>query len=302
VDHVPFDLDPTTLVVAMVAAFALAVVSAIAGFGGGVVLLPVFVALFGLRVAVPVLTLTQLVSNGSRVALNRHHVDRGLVGWFALGAVPCAVGAGLLFATAPLAALERLLGLLLVVVVVWRRLRPRTCWEARGGCQRRRGRAMARRRRAGRLGVFQGVGNAASVRASAASGAASGFPTRPTPPRLSTRSFVVVGAVSGLGSGLIGSVGPLTAPFFLARGLVKEAYIGTEATSAVVMHAAKLAAYGAAALLPLRVLALGVVLAPATMLGAWAGRHVVNRISERVFVVVVEIGLVVSAVLLLAGV
>jgi hypothetical protein len=38
------------------------------------------------------------------------------------------------------------------------------------------------------------------------------------------------------------------------------------------------------------------------MLGAWVGRHVVLRISDRAFVVVVELGLVVSAVLLLAGV
>lgn len=243
----PLDLDPTTLVVAMVAAFLLAAVSAVAGFGGGVVLLPVFVALFGLRVAVPVLTLTQLVSNASRVALNRHRIDRGLVGWFALGGVPCAVGAGLVFATAPLAALERLLGVLLVVVVLWRRLRPR-------------------------------------------------------PARLSPRAFVAVGAASGLGSALVGSVGPLTAPFFLARGLVKEAYIGTEATSAVLLHAAKLVAYGVAALLSARVLVLGLLLAPATMLGAWVGRHVVRRISERAFVLVVEVGLLVSAVLLLVGV
>jgi uncharacterized membrane protein YfcA len=244
---VSLDLDPTTLVVAMLAAFVLAVVSAIAGFGGGVVLLPVFVAMFGLREAVPVLTLTQLASNGSRVALNRHEIDRGLVGWFALGAVPCAVGAGLLFATAPLGFLERLLGILLLVVVVWRRLSPR-------------------------------------------------------PPRLSPRFFVVIGAGSGLGSALIGSVGPLTAPFFLARGLVKDAYIGTEATSAVVLHAAKLVAYGIGALLSTRVLVLGLLLAPATMLGAWAGRHVVRRISERAFVLVVELGLLVSAVLLLIGV
>ena len=181
----------------MVAAFLLAVVSAVAGFGGGVVLLPVFVALFGLRVAVPVLTLTQLVSNGSRVALNRHHVDRPLVGWFAIGAIPCAIGGGLLFATAPLDFLQRLLGVLLIVVVLWRRLRPQ-------------------------------------------------------PPRLAPRAFVAVGAASGLGSALVGSVGPLTAPFFLARGLVKEAYIGTEATSAVVLHAAKLVAYGVGALLSAR--------------------------------------------------
>ena len=242
----PLDLDPVTLAIACAAAFVLAVVSAVAGFGGGVVLLPVFTALFGLRVAVPVLTLTQLVSNSSRVALNRHGIDRSLVGWFAVGAVPCALGAGLVFATAPLAGLERLLGVALLGVVAWRRLRP-------------------------------------------------------TPPRLSSRAFTVVGAASGLGSALVGSVGPLTAPFFLARGLVKDAYIGTEATAAVVLHATKLVAYGVGALLTVRVVGLGLLLAPPTMLGAWVGRHLLHRISDSVFVVVVEIGLVVSGVLLLVG-
>lgn len=57
------------VLLASVAAFLLARLSAVAGCGGGgVLLLPVFTALFGLRVAVPVLTLTQLSSNGSRPA------------------------------------------------------------------------------------------------------------------------------------------------------------------------------------------------------------------------------------------
>jgi uncharacterized membrane protein YfcA len=41
-----------TLLAAAGAAFALAMLSAVTGFGGGVLLLPVFTALFGLRVAV----------------------------------------------------------------------------------------------------------------------------------------------------------------------------------------------------------------------------------------------------------
>lgn len=86
-----------TLLVSSVAAFALALLSAVAGFGGGVLLLPVFTALFGLRFAVPMLTLTQLSSNGSRVWLNRRELRWPLVGWFALGAVPLAV-AGLVAA------------------------------------------------------------------------------------------------------------------------------------------------------------------------------------------------------------
>jgi hypothetical protein len=38
-----------------------------------------------------------------------------------------------------------------------------------------------------------------------------------------------VGAVSGLGSALLGLVGPLTAPFFLAKGYTRAVFIGTEA-------------------------------------------------------------------------
>ena len=116
------------LLAASVAAFGLALLSAVAGFGGGVLLLPVFTVLFGLRAAVPMLTLTQLSSNGFRVWLNRHELRRSLIGWFALGAVPCAVIGGVLLAHAPLAALKRLLGVFLLGVVVWRRVQrePRT--------------------------------------------------------------------------------------------------------------------------------------------------------------------------------
>ncbi|QLQ36498.2 sulfite exporter TauE/SafE family protein [Micromonospora robiginosa] len=235
-----------TLAVASVAAFATAWLSAVAGFGGGVLLLPVFTALFGLRTAVPVLTLAQVWSNGSRVWLNRREVNWPLVRWFALGALPTAVLGGLALAHAPAGPLKRLLGVLLIAVVVRRRHRPR--------------------------------------------------PRRPT-----ERAFGVVGAASGLGSALLGSVGPLTAPFFLAYGLAHAAYVGTEAASALAMHGAKIAAYGAGALLDRRVLLFGLALTPATLLGAWAGRRTVGRISDRVFVALVEGGLVVAGLLFLIG-
>ncbi|WP_030435501.1 sulfite exporter TauE/SafE family protein [Actinoplanes subtropicus] len=235
-----------TLAVASVAAFGLALVSAVAGFGGGVLLLPVFTVLFGLRVAVPMLTLTQLSSNGFRAWLNRRELRWSLIGWFALGAVPFAVAGGLLLAHAPLGALKRVLGAFLIGVVVWRRVRP-------------------------------GPGK---------------------PPE---RSFAAVGAVSGLGSALLGSVGPLTAPFFLAYGLTRAAYIGTEAASALTMHLSKLAAYGAGELLGVRVLVFGLALTPATLAGAWVGKRIVGRISDRVFVLLVEAGLLAAGALFLLG-
>jgi uncharacterized membrane protein YfcA len=235
-----------TLVLASVAACGLAVLSGVAGFGGGVLLLPVFTVLFGLRAAVPMLTLTQLASNGARAALNLPEVRWRLVGWFAAGAVPFAVLGGVALAHAPLAPLKRVLGVFLIGVVVWRRLRR-----------------------------------------------------RPRPP--ADRAFVAVGAASGLGSALLGSVGPLTAPFFLAVGLTRAAYLGTEAASALIMHLTKIATYGAGDLLTGRVLLYGLVLTPATLLGAWLGKRIVTRISDRVFVSLVEAGLVVAGVLFLAG-
>ena len=209
-------------------------------------LLPVFTVLFGLRVAVPILTVTQLSSNGSRAWLNRSDLRCSLIGWFALGAVPFAVVGGLLLAHAPLASLKRVLGIFLIGMLIWRRVqrRPRT-------------------------------------------------PTEP--------AFAAVGAVSGLGSALLGSVGPLTAPFFLAVGLTRAAYIGTEAASALTMHVTKVATYGAGDLVTGKVLLYGVALTPATLLGAWAGRRIVGRISDRMFVVLVEVGLIAAGTLFLIG-
>jgi uncharacterized membrane protein YfcA len=93
----------------------------------------------------------------------------------------------------------------------------------------------------------------------------------------------------------------LAAPFFLAYGLTRAAYIGTEATAALTMHLAKVAGYGAGDLLPGRVLLYGAVLTPATVAGAWTGRRIVGRVSDRLFVILVEAGLVVAGVLLLTG-
>ena len=232
-----------TLALAAAAAFLLALLSAVTGFGGGVLLLPVFTALFGLRVAVPMLTLAQLSSNGSRLWLNRRDIRWPLVGWFALGAVPFAVGGAVLLSQAPLSPLKRVLGAFLIGVVAWRRLRPR-------------------------------------------------------PGRPGDRAFIGVGAASGFGSALLGSVGPLTAPFFLAYGLTRAAYIGTEA-AALTLHLTKTAAYGAGDLLTGRIVLYGAALTPVIMAGAWTGRRIVASISDRVFVALVEAGLVVAGLLFL---
>ena len=229
------------------AAFAASTLAAVTGFGGAAVLLPALVALFGVRDAIPILTVAQLVGNGSRVWLNRHELALPVVGWFALGAVPCALLGGVLFATAPLGALQRLVGVFLLLMVVWRHLPRAPTW---------------------RPGV---------------------------------RAFALIGAVFSFVSALVGSVGPLMAPLFLAHGLVKGAYIGTEAFATVVMHVVKLAAYQGMAILSLRAIGIGLALGPIMILGSYVGKRILDRLPERVFVVIIEVVLVATGVWFLIG-
>jgi uncharacterized membrane protein YfcA len=230
-----------------VAALAASTLAAVAGFGGAAILLPVLVALFGPRDAIPILTIAQLVGNGSRVVINRDAVDRRIVGWFALGGIPAALIGGFLFAAAPLDALTRLIGVFLLASVAWRHLRP---------CP---------------------------------SGA------------LGPRTFTVIGAFFAFASALVGSVGPIMAPFFLAAGLVKSAYIGTEAAATVVMHVAKLVAYGTAALLTAATVGIGLLMAPAMIAGSVIGKRIVDRLPERVFVAIIEVVLVGAGLVFLVG-
>ncbi|MBB5082266.1 sulfite exporter TauE/SafE family protein [Nonomuraea endophytica] len=236
-----------TLLTASVLAFALAWLSSVGGVGGGVLMLLVFTALFGLQVAVPVLTLAQLAGNGGRAWFNRREVQGRVIGWYAVGAIPFALAGGLLLPYLPVEPLKRVLGAFLLAVIIWRRFRP-----------------------------------------------------TPRPPADAT--FIAIGAGAGLGSSLFGAAGPLAAPFFLAKGLVHGAYIGTEATASLLIHLTKVAAYGAGSLLSLHVLQLGLALTPAIIAGAWLGKKTVMRMSAGIFVLVIEAGMLIAAILFLVGV
>jgi uncharacterized protein len=227
------------------AAFVGATLAAVSGFGGAAVLLPVLVAAFGPRLAVPILTVAQLAGNASRVWFNRRVVDYRVVGWFAVGGIPLAVAGGILFATAPLQVLTRVIGAFLVLIVLYRRLRPGVTW------------------------------------------------------RPSLRSFAGIGAVSSLLSAIVGSVGPLMAPLFLAYGLVKGAYIGTEACATVVMHVTKLAVYRQTAVLPDAAVLIGLALGPLMIAGSWLGQRIMDQMPEGVFVAVIELTMVAAGVFFL---
>lgn len=110
--------------------------------------------------------------------------------------------------------------------------------------------------------------------------------------RFPARGFLAVGAAFSFLSAIVGSVGPFIVPFFLAYGLVKDGFIGTEALCTVVMHVVKLAAYRETSILSLRAVEIGLVLGPLMVTGSWLGKRIVGRLSERAFTILVELTLI----------
>ena len=107
------------MVVATTVGFTIA---GVAGFGGGVVALPVLVWVFGVREAIPILSISQVLSTGSRVWLHRDGINWPVVRLFSLGALPFSIVGSLIFISIDTTILVRILGVMMLLFVVYTRL------------------------------------------------------------------------------------------------------------------------------------------------------------------------------------
>ncbi|WP_233578168.1 sulfite exporter TauE/SafE family protein [Tautonia sociabilis] len=119
--------------------------------------------------------------------------------------------------------------------------------------------------------------------------------------RIPERLLVPAGACVGFLSAIAGSAGPLGAAVFLGLQLPAQAYVASEAVTAVLMHLTKSVVYGRYAALGLADLLQGLALGGAMVLGSWTGRKLIDRMPERGFALLVEALLLGSAVALIAG-
>jgi hypothetical protein len=227
--------DPIGWVVLVVGALGGSLVGGVAGFGTGIIMLPLVAWVLGLRAAVPVLTVTMAIGNLARIWWSRGEVDRAVVVRFALGAVPATVLGTAIYVGAPSDWLGRFVGLFLIASVPLRRILATDFF------------------------------------------------------RMRLRYFPALGAAVGLISGLVVTTGPLNTPFFLAYGLRRSAYVGTEAVCAMVMHLSRGAALARYALLTWETFAVGALLGATMFAGAWVGRRLLDRMSDRVFLGIIEV-------------
>ncbi len=114
------------------------------------------------------------------------------------------------------------------------------------------------------------------------------------PRKRDAKWFLPLGIGFGFLNGLVPSVGPLMAPFFLAYGLLKGSYIGTDACITVIMQVTKLAVFKSAQVLSNDIMFYGALLIPLMFAGALLGKILVDRLPAWVFALIIELTIVLA--------
>lgn len=95
--------------------------------------------------------------------------------------------------------------------------------------------------------------------------------------------FLPLSLVNAIGSGLIGSTGPVMNPLYLSYGLEKEAMVATKAFNKAVLHLVKLIAYATFGSLNREYLAYGLVIGLGAIPANWLGKQVLAKMSAQQF-------------------
>ncbi len=97
--------------------------------------------------------------------------------------------------------------------------------------------------------------------------------------KLSLWHMAIVGAVVGFLTGIVVSTGPINAPFFLAYGLVKGAYLSTEAITSLAVYLTKTATFRSMGALPLEIVIKGFLVGCSLVAGAFLGKRFVRQLD-----------------------
>ncbi|WP_116077060.1 sulfite exporter TauE/SafE family protein [Asanoa ferruginea] len=108
--------------------------------------------------------------------------------------------------------------------------------------------------------------------------------------------LAVAGAGVGFLTGMVLSTGPLSVPVFTGYGLTGGAFLGSEAASALLLYASKLATFQDAGVLGTDVLSRGAVIGAAVMAGSFLARRILRDVTTRRYEALIDAVLVIAAV------
>lgn len=93
----------------------------------------------------------------------------------------------------------------------------------------------------------------------------------------------LAGAAIGFLTGIVLSTGPLSVPAFLSYGLLKGAFLSTEAAGSLTLYISKVLTFHEFGALPARTLLQGLIVGASLMAGTFAAKVVVMRMSPAAF-------------------
>ncbi len=111
--------------------------------------------------------------------------------------------------------------------------------------------------------------------------------------------MALVGAGIGYLTGIVASTGAINTPFFLAYGLLKGAYIGTEAASSLAVFLAKGATFHTLGVIDSRAIAQGLTIGVFVLIGSTLSKRLVLRLPEHRFLQLMEGVMLVSGLAIL---
>jgi uncharacterized protein len=100
---------------------------------------------------------------------------------------------------------------------------------------------------------------------------------------ISLGQLALAGAVIGFLTGIALSTGPLSVPAFTSYGLLKGPFLSTEAASSLGLMIAKAITFRSLGALPFPAILQGLIVGSSVMVGAFAGKAVVQRMSVHTF-------------------
>jgi uncharacterized protein len=119
--------------------------------------------------------------------------------------------------------------------------------------------------------------------------------------RIRLWQLALAGAVIGFLTGIVISTGPLSVPAFTSYGLLKGAFLSTEAASSLALMVSKVTTFRQLGALPYSSILQGVMIGASVMAGAFVGKAVVLRMSIGMFQHVLDGLLLCSGLAMLWG-
>jgi len=101
--------------------------------------------------------------------------------------------------------------------------------------------------------------------------------------KLELRHLAIIGLVIGYLTGIVVTTGPITAPIFLAYGLVKGAFLATEAAGSLAVYLSKAVVFRTFGALPGEAIVKGLLIGSSLMAGSYIAKRFVLKLEPAQF-------------------